>query len=93
MRGGLRKQIELKHHLMFVSMVSVFSRVRTLKIVLWSSSLILAATAAAVPDVLDIPYIRQTGAGCGWASVAMVMQYWVKNQPGLDSLAATVDRI
>jgi ABC-type bacteriocin/lantibiotic exporter with double-glycine peptidase domain len=47
----------------------------------------------AAPATLDIPYVRQTGAGCGWASVAMVMQYWVKQQPGLDALAAASERI
>lgn len=47
----------------------------------------------AAPSALDIPYVRQTGAGCGWASVAMVMQYWVKHQPGLDPLAAAAERI
>src|SRR5262245_16738340 len=51
----------------------------------------LALTAATA--TLDIPYVRQTGAGCGWASVAMVMQYWVQQQPGLDPLAAHAERI
>ncbi|HUQ94469.1 MAG TPA: C39 family peptidase, partial [Bryobacteraceae bacterium] len=32
-------------------------------------------------------------AGCGSAAVAMVMQYWVRQQPGLDAAAADAERI
>src|SRR6266404_7638288 len=45
------------------------------------------------PSWLDVPYVAQTGAGCGAASIAMVMQYWIRQQPGLDSGAADADRI
>ncbi len=33
---------------------------------------------------LDVPFIRQVRYGCGPAAVAMVMQYWAREQPGLD---------
>jgi predicted double-glycine peptidase len=36
---------------------------------------------AAAPGVwLDVPFIRQEKDGCGAASIAMVMQYWLKQQ-------------
>jgi ABC-type bacteriocin/lantibiotic exporter with double-glycine peptidase domain len=31
---------------------------------------------------LDIPFIKQTKDGCGAASIAMVMQYWQRQQQG-----------
>jgi ABC-type bacteriocin/lantibiotic exporter with double-glycine peptidase domain len=58
-----------------------------------SLPLVFGVALLAAPAALDIPYVRQTGAGCGWASIAMVMQYWVKHQPGLDPLAAAAERI
>lgn len=42
---------------------------------------------------LDVPFVRQVRAGCGSAAIAMVMQYWVKHQPGLDDAAADAERI
>jgi predicted double-glycine peptidase len=42
---------------------------------------------------LDVPFVRQVRAGCGSAALAMVMQYWVKHQPGLDAAAADAERI
>jgi ABC-type bacteriocin/lantibiotic exporter with double-glycine peptidase domain len=36
---------------------------------------------AATPGVwLDVPFIKQEKDGCGAASIAMVMQYWLKQQ-------------
>jgi len=36
---------------------------------------------AATPGIwLDVPFIRQEKDGCGAASIAMVMQYWLKQQ-------------
>lgn len=32
---------------------------------------------------LDVPFIRQEKNGCGAASIAMVMQYWHRQQPDL----------
>jgi ABC-type bacteriocin/lantibiotic exporter with double-glycine peptidase domain len=41
------------------------------------------ALAAEHPGVwLDVPFIRQEKNGCGAASIAMVMQYWHRQQPG-----------
>jgi len=42
---------------------------------------------------LDVPYVRQESAGCGAASIAMVMQYWVKHCSGVDPAAAVGDFI
>jgi ABC-type bacteriocin/lantibiotic exporter with double-glycine peptidase domain len=40
---------------------------------------------------LDVPFVRQEKDGCGAASIAMVMQYWLKQQgrAGLKSADAT----
>src|SRR5262250_2259667 len=36
---------------------------------------------AAAPGIwLDVPFIQQEKEGCGAASIAMVMQYWAKQQ-------------
>ena len=40
---------------------------------------------------LDVPFVRQVKYGCGPATVAMVMQYWAREMPGLD--AAHAERI
>jgi predicted double-glycine peptidase len=53
--------------------------------------LAVASFGAAAP--LDVPFVRQVGAGCGSAAIAMVMQYWTRLQPGLDSVAADAERI
>lgn len=37
---------------------------------------------------LDVPYVSQSESGCGAASIAMVMQYWVRQKPELDAGAA-----
>jgi len=40
-----------------------------------------AALWAATPGVwLDVPFIKQEKDGCGAASIAMVMQYWLKQR-------------
>jgi predicted double-glycine peptidase len=46
--------------------------------------------SAAIPDV---PFVRQIHEGCGSAAVAMVMQYWVRQTPGLDAAASAAERI
>src|SRR5947209_4493668 len=43
--------------------------------------------------ILDVPFVRQVRAGCGSAAIAMVMQYWVPQQPGLDAAAADAEQI
>jgi ABC-type bacteriocin/lantibiotic exporter with double-glycine peptidase domain len=41
------------------------------------------ALAAEPPGIwLDVPFVKQEKNGCGAASVAMVMQYWHREQPG-----------
>lgn len=42
---------------------------------------------------LDVPYVQQVEAGCGAASIAMVMQYWIRREPRIDPTAADGDRI
>jgi predicted double-glycine peptidase len=42
---------------------------------------------------IDVPFVRQVRAGCGPAAIAMVMQYWVKHQRGLDAVAADAEQI
>jgi ABC-type bacteriocin/lantibiotic exporter with double-glycine peptidase domain len=45
--------------------------------------------AAAVPGIwLDVPFVKQEKNGCGAASIAMVMQYWQREQgrpPNVDA--------
>src|SRR6476659_8974713 len=42
---------------------------------------------AAMPGVwLDVPFIKQEKNGCGAASIAMVMQYWHRQQPGQSAI-------
>jgi ABC-type bacteriocin/lantibiotic exporter with double-glycine peptidase domain len=48
--------------------------------------------AAELPWI-DVPFVRQVRAGCGPAAIAMVMQYWVRHEPGLDAVAADAERI
>ena len=49
-------------------------------------SLMLMCVAAIASDPagvwLDVPFVRQERNGCGAASIAMVMQYWQRQQPG-----------
>jgi ABC-type bacteriocin/lantibiotic exporter with double-glycine peptidase domain len=45
------------------------------------------------PSWLEVPYVRQIEAGCGAASIAMVMQYWMKQGAQLDPSLADGDRI
>jgi len=42
---------------------------------------------------LDVPFVRQEKNGCGAASVAMVMQYWLKQQGRSTSESADADEI
>jgi predicted double-glycine peptidase len=46
--------------------------------------------ALAAPDV---PFVHQIREGCGSAAVAMVMQYWVRQTPGLDAAASAAEHI
>jgi Predicted double-glycine peptidase len=42
---------------------------------------------------LDVPYVKQVAAGCGSASLAMVIQYWVRYSRGIDPAASDAERI
>ena len=54
----------------------------------------LAILASAGSPWLDVPYVQQAErTGCGPASIAMVMQYWLSHTGGLDAEAADADRI
>lgn len=54
---------------------------------------ILLFAASASPQALDIPFVQQTKAGCGSAAVAMLIQYWARQNPGLDLAEADAERI
>ena len=42
---------------------------------------------------LDVPFVKQEKKGCGPASIAMVMQYWLKQQGRSASESAIVEEI
>jgi ABC-type bacteriocin/lantibiotic exporter with double-glycine peptidase domain len=51
------------------------------------------AIAAERPSVwLDVPFVRQEKNGCGAAGIAMIMQYWQRQQPG-EGRIATAEEI
>lgn len=53
-----------------------------------------ASAFASAPGVwLDVPFVRQTSDGCGAASIAMVMQYWQRQQGAPPGSAANADYI
>ncbi len=51
---------------------------RNLAVCLGLGSVVLAGTGASL--WLDVPFIKQEKNGCGAASVAMIMQYWQRQQ-------------
>ena len=67
--------------------------VRTVVVLLQLCGLLLAAD---LPGVwIDVPFVKQEKDGCGAASIAMVMQYWQRQQrqpAGSDSDAAQIQR-
>lgn len=51
-------------------------------------------TATDVPGLwLDVPFVQQTKEGCGAASIAMVMQYWLHQQGRAADGSANVEQI
>lgn len=42
---------------------------------------------------LEVPFVEQIKAGCGSAAVAMVVQYWARQNHALDAAAADTERI
>jgi predicted double-glycine peptidase len=53
----------------------------------------LVVTAITDTRWLDVPFVQQVKAGCGSAALAMVVQYWARQQPGLEVAAADSERI
>lgn len=49
-------------------------------LVLLAGLAVLAQSGPGSGAWLDVPFVRQEKNGCGTASIAMVMQYWSKNQ-------------
>lgn len=45
------------------------------------------------PSWLDVPFVQQVKAGCGSAAVAMVIEYWAHQFPGLEKTQADAERI
>lgn len=56
-------------------------------------SLLSLTGLASAAKWIDVPFVRQVRAGCGAAAIAMVMQYWVKQDPELDAVAADAEHI
>lgn len=42
---------------------------------------------------LDVPFVQQLKAGCGSAAIAMVVQYWARQFPGLEKAQADTEKI
>jgi uncharacterized protein YvpB len=42
---------------------------------------------ASSPAWLDVPYVEQVKNGCGSAAIAMLIQYWARQDPGLRGAA------
>jgi predicted double-glycine peptidase len=57
----------------------MFSRFASLMVLLVCACEVLSATES-TGVWLDVPFVRQEKNGCGAATVAMVMQYWLKHQ-------------
>src|SRR4051812_39250700 len=55
--------------------------------------LLTSLTAGEVKPWLDIPYVQQKKAACGSAAIAMVVQYWAREQPNLESAASDSEEI
>jgi ABC-type bacteriocin/lantibiotic exporter with double-glycine peptidase domain len=67
--------------------------VNILMVVMSACALVCAAEASGV--WLDVPFVKQEKNGCGAASIAMVMQFWQRQQgltPSADSDAPNIQR-
>jgi len=56
----------------------MFSRLASLFIMFSCSCGVLSAASSGL--WIDVPFVKQEKNGCGAASIAMVMQYWLKQQ-------------
>ncbi len=72
---------------------AIARRVNRLGGVLAFAAMVTSLAAATDVPWIDVPFVRQVRAGCGPASIAMVMQYWVQHEPGLDAIAADAEHI
>jgi len=69
----------------------VRNRIRDiLLVVLGSCALVCAGEQTAV--WLDVPFVKQEKNGCGAASIAMVMQYWQRQQGAAGADAAEIQK-
>jgi Papain-like cysteine protease AvrRpt2 len=64
---------------------------KCLLLALCAASLLVAAEPAGL--WLDVPFVKQEKDGCGAASIAMVMQYWRRQQPKSAGEDSDVGRI
>jgi len=55
-----------------------FSLARSVVFLICITGVVSAAVSAGL--WLDVPFVKQEKNGCGSASIAMVMQYWQKQQ-------------
>src|ERR1700719_4838426 len=66
---------------------------RVIVLVLWVGGVLFAADPSGI--WLDVPFVKQEKGGCGAASIAMVMQYWQRQQgqpASADSDATAIQR-
>jgi ABC-type bacteriocin/lantibiotic exporter with double-glycine peptidase domain len=59
----------------------------------WSCLCSLLAASAPPGIWLDVPFVRQEKEGCGAASIAMIMQYWARQQGRTPDQAASAAQI
>jgi ABC-type bacteriocin/lantibiotic exporter with double-glycine peptidase domain len=64
---------------------------RIVVLLLWITSALLAAEPSGI--WLDVPLVKQSRNGCGAASIAMVMQYWQRQQGPSEDPNAEAARI
>jgi predicted double-glycine peptidase len=66
---------------------------RAFATILIFASVHLSYSQDAHPSWLDVPFVQQAKAGCGSAAVAMVIEYWARQFPGLDKAQADAEKI
>lgn len=58
-----------------------------------ATAALISFAAAAQPKWLDVPFVAQDAAGCGHASIAMLMQYWQQRSAAVSEKAAQFEII
>src|SRR3954449_12751312 len=66
---------------------------RAFATILIVASVHLSYSQDAHPSWLDVPFVQQVKAGCGSAAIAMVVEYWARQFPGLDKAQADAEKI